>query len=490
MGRSRPTAVRHLRRGGRPGVRSRSRRGLASGIRVRLRVPRVRSDRMRRSLRGATHDRAPVRGVPPRDGGDAEQLADRRAADPGRGRPDVRHVQDQAVRAPERLRLSSPRWLRRPGLRRVEQGERARRRPMGRRGGRTAAGGRHVPGIRDPGVLLRVGRWLHRGRGGRVARREPGLRDPVPARRLRSGGVHVREPVDGLDEDLHGVELCRPAWPRTRAASARSSGSPTCGEGSRDASSARRCEGPVGPPPSRATSCGARWVARRPGLDQHGPHDRGRGPSEVRRADVPAGFAEVSRGRARSRIASALPSRRDLPQRPGRPHDLAEGSHPDRVRGGRRRTEAAWDCPSRTRCRCSGPPRRRPAPPAAGSSSRAGGSTSSPASGRTRSGDRCCRPIWTAEGRGRARIPDDARAPGERGSAGVLRARHDRVRERAAATSASAEVQHGEARSRVLPRALEPGDEPVHDRGGGRRREGGPAAPRPGRTVGSSRPSG
>ena len=37
---------------------------------------------------------------------------------------------------PERLRLSSPRWLRRPGLRRVEQGERARWRPMGRRGGR------------------------------------------------------------------------------------------------------------------------------------------------------------------------------------------------------------------------------------------------------------------------------------------------------------------------------------------------------------------
>ena len=95
VGRSCPTAVRHLRPGGRPGVRPRSRRGLASGIRVRVRVPRVRSDRMRRSLRGATHDRAPVRGVPPRDGGDAEQLADRRAADPGRRRPDVRDLQDR-----------------------------------------------------------------------------------------------------------------------------------------------------------------------------------------------------------------------------------------------------------------------------------------------------------------------------------------------------------------------------------------------------------
>ncbi len=48
VGRSRPTAVRHLRRDGRPGLRPRSRRGVASGIRVRLRVPRVRPDRVRR----------------------------------------------------------------------------------------------------------------------------------------------------------------------------------------------------------------------------------------------------------------------------------------------------------------------------------------------------------------------------------------------------------------------------------------------------------
>ena len=283
----------------------------------------------------------------------------------------------------------------------MEQGERARWRPMGRRGGRHARGSRDVSGIGDPGVLLRVGRWLHRRRGGRVARREPGLRDPVPARRVRSGGVHVREPVDGLDEDLHGVEPVVPAWPRTRAASG----------GSKRFTDVRRgVSGRI----VRAIGARDRWVrlrrgrraaaragvARRSGLDQHEPHDRGRGPSEVRRADVPAGLAEVSRGHARPRIPSALPARRDLPQRPGRPHDLAEGSHPDRVRGSRRRARPPRTARSPTRCRCSGPPRRPPAPPAAGSSSSPGGSTSSPASGRTRSGDRCCRPIWTAEGHG------------------------------------------------------------------------------------------
>ena len=109
MGWSRAPAVRDVRRHRVTGLRARGRRRLAPGIRLRLRVPRVRSHRVRGPLRGAAHARAPVREVPPRHRGDAEQLAGRGVADPGRRRPDVRHVQDPAVRAPERLRLSPPR---------------------------------------------------------------------------------------------------------------------------------------------------------------------------------------------------------------------------------------------------------------------------------------------------------------------------------------------------------------------------------------------
>ena len=124
MGWSRAPAVRHVRRHRVPGLRARGRRRLAPGVRLRLRVPRVRSHRMCGPVRGAAHAGAPAREVPPRHGGDAEQLAGRGAADPGRRRPDVRHVQDPAVRAPERLRLSPARRGGRPGLRRVEQGDR------------------------------------------------------------------------------------------------------------------------------------------------------------------------------------------------------------------------------------------------------------------------------------------------------------------------------------------------------------------------------
>ena len=105
-GGSRAPAVRHVRRHRVTGLRARGRRRLAPGVRLRLRVPRVRPHRVCGPVRGAAHAGAPAREVPPRHGGDAEQLAGRGVADPGRRRPDVRHVQDPSVRAPERLRLS------------------------------------------------------------------------------------------------------------------------------------------------------------------------------------------------------------------------------------------------------------------------------------------------------------------------------------------------------------------------------------------------
>ena len=196
---------------------------------------------------------------------------------------------------------------------------------------------------------------------------------------------------------------------------------------------ARSCAGPVGPPPSRATSSrralglpdGRVWI-------NTNRNDRGRGPSEVRRADVPAGLAEVYRDHARPRIPSALRTRRDLPQRPGRPHDLAEGRDPDRVPRRPAAHEAASDSRSPTRCRCSGPPRRPTCcacrriileygriyfKPGVGAHALVGtGAVGLPLD---RGGDT-----------ERARIPEDAGAPGERGPTGVLRARDDRVRER------------------------------------------------------------
>jgi hypothetical protein len=83
-------------------------------------------------VRRAAHGRAAVREVPARAGRDAEQLAGGGPSCAGGRGQDVRDLQDPAVRAAGRLRLS-PRGRRgRPGLRGMEQGDRGRRRSLGR----------------------------------------------------------------------------------------------------------------------------------------------------------------------------------------------------------------------------------------------------------------------------------------------------------------------------------------------------------------------
>src|SRR5688572_19405408 len=100
MGWTHQAAVRHLPAWG-PRVRARGGRDLAQGVHLCVRVPRVRSVRLRRWMRRATDARAPLREVPARDRGDAEQLAGLGVAVPGRRGSDLRDVQDPELRAPE-----------------------------------------------------------------------------------------------------------------------------------------------------------------------------------------------------------------------------------------------------------------------------------------------------------------------------------------------------------------------------------------------------
>ena len=142
-------------------------------------------------------------------------------------------------------------------------------------------------------------------------------------------------------------------------------------------------------------------------------------------------------------------TRRDLPQRPGRPHDLAEGSDPDRVRGGRRRARP----PGTARLqrgvgaadlRGDRLLRLPPDHPRVRADLLQAGRRGACALGTGAVG--LSGPRRATE---RARIPEDAGARGERSPAGVLRARHDRVRERQLRRQRRLRFNTGRARSRV-----------------------------------------
>ena len=126
-------------------------------------------------------------------------MADVGPQDPGDRCEDLRVHEGGRFAAPGGLRLRALRELVRPGLRRVGQGGRRRRRPVGRRGEPDRGPGRAERRGDDPGLLhVLLGR-VHREQRERVGRRA----DRLPPRRVRPRRLHLREPERRLGADVH-----------------------------------------------------------------------------------------------------------------------------------------------------------------------------------------------------------------------------------------------------------------------------------------------
>ncbi len=234
----------------------------------------------------------------------------------GRRGAHLRHVRSEALRAACELQLQPHRRRERPDLRRVRQGRAA---PTAR-GGRPRSRRRPVRSSpikgRDPVVLRRLRRRPLREHRGRMVRREPRLRRPLPARasaipastrrrtRGRTGGIRTRKP------------LSRAACRRTPADRHRD-GVPVVVHAEGGQILRATVQGTSG----RATVSGmelraALGPARGPGVDRRQQEHPGSGAREIRRADVRAGSAAHARLLAAGRVSPAIRRGRHLPQRP------------------------------------------------------------------------------------------------------------------------------------------------------------------------------
>ena len=213
---------------------------------------------------------------------------------PGGRRPDVRDLQDPAVRAAERLQLSYRRQRERSGLRGL-QGERAGRRQVGRRRRRhrgevvtyggtviqafyAASDGGHPRTSRTSGT---GGTPPTRSRSFAACATRASTRRPTRGRTGR--GVHASSLSSRLSPYTGGIGTILGS--RTSARHLRS-------DRERDRSRNRRLRLRRG---QRAQ--GRARAARRACLDQPGPKHRRCGPREIRRPDVPARAAGVEAAR-------------------------------------------------------------------------------------------------------------------------------------------------------------------------------------------------